>query len=354
MLNPKYAGAYNNLGVALTEMGNYRPAILSYERAMLLQADYPDPYYNLSNLSTQINLPDQKTKKFQKQLTLLLEKKIGIKLICDSLIKSYLNNEISAAKQLQKRLENSVSSDSFKMLNSGDRRFCTAYHKMIKSLLLLERNDGEKKSLPSVFHIGESHCLSFAHRFLKIRGESHQIKPRIIYGAKAWHFAKPKENKFKGILRHHASRIPTGSLVFLSFGEIDCRQDEGILAAATKSKKTIEQLVYNTVCGYLEFISQQFLDSKCDVFVLSVPAPVIVSYGKATLSREISERISLVKEFNKQLRRQAIQLGYRFIDTHSFTTNKHGVSNNEFHLDGTHLAPKALKKIEDIIRLSYS
>ena len=189
---------------------------------------------------------------------------------------------------------------------------------------------------------------------MKIRGESHQIKPRIIYGAKAWHFAKPKENKFKGILRHHASRIPTGSLVFLSFGEIDCRQDEGILAAATKSKKTIEQLVYNTVCGYLEFISQQFLDSKCDVFVLSVPAPVIVSYGKATLSREISERISLVKEFNKQLRRQAIQLGYRFIDTHSFTTNKHGVSNNEFHLDGTHLAPKALKKIEDIIRLSYS
>ena len=87
----------------------------------------------------------------------------------------------------------------------------------------------------------------FCTPILENKRESHQIKPRIIYGAKAWHFAKPKENKFKGILRHHASRIPTGSLVFLSFGEIDCRQDEGILAAATKSKKTIEQLVYNTV-----------------------------------------------------------------------------------------------------------
>lgn len=36
----------------------------------------------------------------------------------------------------------------------------------------------------------------------------------------------------------------TGSLVFLSFGEIDCRPDEGFITAAVKLGKTEEELSF--------------------------------------------------------------------------------------------------------------
>jgi tetratricopeptide (TPR) repeat protein len=346
VLTPNHADAYNNLGVVLTEVGKHSEAIISYERAIQIKKNYPDPHYNLSNILAQINLADQKIDILKIKLTPFVEKKIGIKLICDSLIKSFLNNEISKSKQIQKRLETKLQTESFKILNIRDIRFFTSYNKMIKSLLVLQSHDKDNKKLSSVFHIGESHCLSFAHQHLRIRGESYRIEPRIIFGAKAWHFARPEDNKFKGILRHHMSCIPNRSLVFLSFGEIDCRQDEGILVAAIKSSETIEQLVYKTVCGYLNFISQQFLGNECGLFFFSVPAPVISSDGTKMLSSAILERIFLVKEFNKQLKRCAIKLGHGFIDTYSFTSNEHGASNNEFHLDGTHLSPLALKKIE--------
>ena len=65
---------------------------------------------------------------------------------------------------------------------------------MIKSLLVLEPDDSEQKTLPSVFHIGESHCLSFAHRLLKIR--KHIKSNHVLFMAQR-----------RGILLHRRKQI---------------------------------------------------------------------------------------------------------------------------------------------------
>ena len=46
-LNPDYAKAYNNLGVAYKNQGNTTKAIQLYEKAIELNPDYADAYYNL-------------------------------------------------------------------------------------------------------------------------------------------------------------------------------------------------------------------------------------------------------------------------------------------------------------------
>ena len=230
-------------------------------------------FSNEKNINSQVETSDQKTDKPKKHLTSFVERQIGIKLICDSLVKSYLNNEMTAAKQSEKRLENMVSSDAFKMLNSGDRRFCTAYHKMIKSLLVLEPDDSEQKTLPSVFHIGESHCLSFAHQTIYISSQLNQIQPVLITGGKAWHFANNENNQWKDSLNQQIKSHTYSDKAFISFGEIDCRKDEGILNYAIKNNKDISEVCIKTIKGYLDYMEKMLSPNYSTKYYFGVPAP---------------------------------------------------------------------------------
>ena len=47
--NPNYAGAHNNLGIVLNELGEYQKAISSYEKAIQIQPNYVEAHYNLGN-----------------------------------------------------------------------------------------------------------------------------------------------------------------------------------------------------------------------------------------------------------------------------------------------------------------
>ena len=46
--------------------------------------------------------------------------------------------------------------------------------------------------------------------------------------------------------------------VFISFGEIDCRRDEGILNYAVKNKKDIAVVCEQTVKRYLDYMEETF------------------------------------------------------------------------------------------------
>ncbi len=45
--NPNYAGAHNNLGIVLNELGEYQKAMSSYEKAIQIQPNYAAAHYNL-------------------------------------------------------------------------------------------------------------------------------------------------------------------------------------------------------------------------------------------------------------------------------------------------------------------
>ena len=46
-INPHYAEAYNNMGVALKDKGDPEAAIDSYKQALNINPDYAEAYYNM-------------------------------------------------------------------------------------------------------------------------------------------------------------------------------------------------------------------------------------------------------------------------------------------------------------------
>ena len=114
----------------------------------------------------------------------------------------------------------------------------------------------KKKSSHIIPHIGESHCLSFANQTLSISDKVKTIKPILITGAKAWHFANKTKNKWKDSLTYQIKKLDLTDELFISFGEIDCRIDEGILLHSSKKDKNIEEVCKKTINGYLNYMEQ--------------------------------------------------------------------------------------------------
>ena len=114
--------------------------------------------------------------------------------------------------------------------------------------------DEEPDSENKVYHLGESHCLSYAHRNITIGGSNFSIAPRITFGAKAFHFSRTKQDSFKAITKAHFVSLPKSSKVFLSYGEIDCRPNEGFISAATKLDKPLEELIDQTSRGLCSMV----------------------------------------------------------------------------------------------------
>ena len=229
-------------------------------------------------------------------------------------------------------------------LNPKDQVFCSAYSNYLNALL--QNPLGETSGLGNsnvVYHIGESHCLSYAHRNLEINGETSRIAPMITFGAKAFHFSKANDSAFKAITKANLDSIPKGSQVFVSFGEIDCRPDEGFISAAAKLDHAIEDLISDTVTGYLQWFSKQNKAWNHNMYFVNVPAPEHDQRYGAKMNAVVANVVAL---FNQQMEKQITQYNFNMIDVFEFTLGKEGFSNSWFHIDSKHLGAKALPKIE--------
>ena len=103
---------------------------------------------------------------------------------------------------------------------TSDKVFCSAYSTFIGKLLDAIRDNALAFTIENkVYHLGESHCLSYAHRNIAIGDSSFRITPRITFGGKSYHFSTKKENSYKAITRSNFDRLPDNSKVFISFGE---------------------------------------------------------------------------------------------------------------------------------------
>ena len=229
-------------------------------------------------------------------------------------------------------------------MKAKDREFCSAYGGFLQKLIETTfENEAAISDGQTVFHLGESHCLSYAHKKIKIQGLDHTVTPRITFGGKAFHFSTEKENAFKAITKANFHNLPDASIVFLSFGEIDCRPDEGFISAATKHKKPIKDLVSDTVKGYVDWFIEQNNNKHHSLFFFNVPAPV---YNKKYLA-EVNETVmSTIKLFNSILHQFVLDHDFNIVDVYKFTVGRDGFSNKSFHIDGHHLSSDAVLEIE--------
>ena len=144
----------------------------------------------------------------------------------------------------------------------------------------------------------------------------------------------------------HAKSVLKESIVFLSFGEIDCRQEEGYIKKYSAFSESLVSAVERDVNAYVNFIKNIFDGSNCKIYFFSVPAPVILS---KKLSENDNFQINVIKTFNDKLCKSVMENYYGYIDTYEITKNKDGYSNMKYHSDKRHLSPSILPQIYSYI-----
>ena len=193
--------------------------------------------------------------------------------------------------------------------------------------------------------MGESHCLSFAHQTislslsLSLSSQVKTIQPILITGGKAWHFANQKNNQWKNSLTEQMKNHNYSDEIFISFGEIDCRKDEGILNYAIKKDKDISEVCEKTIKGYLDYMEEMLSSNYSKKYYFGVPAPT----REKELPDELDlKRIKMVKLYNSIFKIEVLSRGSYFLDVYALTSNKDGENNNLYMCDQFHLSTQCL------------
>ena len=253
---------------------------------------------------------------------------------------------LSDQKLVRKHLNvySSCLPSSIAKLEAKDQVFCSAYNGFLQKMIETPfENEATFSGDQTIFHLGESHCLSYAHKKIKLQGMDYTVTPRITFGAKAFHFSIKTENQYKAITRANFHSLAQGSKVFLSFGEIDCRPDEGFISAATKLNRPIENIINETVEGYVSWLVDQNRNKKHCLFIFNVPAPIYDADYTSAINDQVK---STIEFFNNVLNKTVLDYNLNIIDVYKFTVGYNKFSNGSFHIDHRHLSSDAIPEIE--------
>jgi hypothetical protein len=256
-------------------------------------------------------------------------------------IEAYLLEDFHQARASLENYGNCNLKD-LEALSKKNAIFCKGYQQFLQRLLIRPIQSHLSDSR-LVYHIGESHCLSYAHQKIKLNNKEHKITPLITFGGKAFHFSKKGSNKFKEITKQNLRSVPKKSQIFVSFGEIDCRANEGFLHASERSQHSIENIIVNTVKSYVKWFEEQNKYYNHTLYFFNVPAPVYNHNIDSNLNSNVAKAVSL---FNTELKNQVKICGLGLLDVYKYTVDINGFSNELFHIDKYHLGNYLLPEIE--------
>jgi tetratricopeptide (TPR) repeat protein len=336
-LNPNYAEAHNNLGNALRRQGKIEEAVASYRTAISLKPDVV-ALSNLGNAYKELGDADAAIAISHQAWELDPEGFSGLTSAIRLAVLYYLKGDVSKA--------NETLSLSQYILNTQEEKFAAGIeywallHKLLQDGQTTAVGDNEQQVGEILYVIGESHMLSVHNRSFIHDGSRVRCQGHWVEGCKQWHLANSEENTYKYSLRRLLNAIPRQAKIMLMIGEIDCRIDEGIMAAWKKSNgKRIEDITSSTVIGYLNYVSHIAAGRDQKLIICGVPAPNV---GLDLLTQKDSEQfLSLVANFNSALREHALGQGWGFLDLFAMTNCGMGRSDGRWHLDQHHLRPAA-------------
>lgn len=342
-LNPEFRVALDNLGSCLKKMGLLQESITQHLKAHDLDPSSPLEYVHLFQSLALSHITDDALHVAQKGLEVTttpsperLELLIGIAII------SWLSGQYDLTREA---LENS------KFCSHGDFSSPAIlkeynYKKTLRSFrhyllnLLTIRSDNpvlyQGETDEPIFFVGESHCLSPSETLVQYKERTYRVLSTFINGCKAWHLGQSEGNEFKKSLEILLKALPSQSKIVVGVGEIDCREDEGILPAFKNKGVDFHFSVPKIVEAYVAYatlLARQF-------------SHTLIFYGVPALSeqRELTrapEQRGLLREiiqlFNMELRQACNRNGWEFLDVFSAT-----LANKTFHIDTHHLHPKTL------------
>ncbi len=340
-IDSNYREAYNNLASALEEIGTFNEAVVNYKQAIKISSNYNEPVLNLIPMLIQLN----KIKDIQELPK--IKNNLMYKIYLS--ISTFIDEQFIETRSLLTQIENEINEATLSPLNMNDKKFLLAYFtfldKLCSNSLKKEDSTPTKTEKNIIYHIGDSHSLSFAHQELSLENKIYTIETLIIFGAKAWHLGNNETNKYKAYFQNHINALEKGSHLILSFGEIDCRVDEGIISHYLKTGSNLYDIVYETVKGYIEYSEKKLYGLEIKRSYIGIPAPVIKDSDFSSNSNT-PLRIEIVKLFNECLMTIASEKKLNIIDVYELTVNNQGISNAKYMCDDFHLDPLSLKDLK--------
>jgi len=340
-LKPNYAKAHSNLGIILRSLGKLQDAELSYRKAIEINPNFAEALSNMGNILSdlgkikelvQISESTLKSRSINIEYKLLASLRLTIANLLRGDFPETLLNINKTNNLINQGAINNFKDELNKKYSFNFSRFLTSLYPLLEK----ENLYPDSRKIP---HFGESHCISFAHQTLSLSCQLKQIQPVLIAGGKAWHFANSKNNQWKSSLTHQMKNHAYSDKVFISFGEIDCRKDEGILIYAIKNEKNISKICETTIKGYLDYMEEILTPNYSKKYYFGIPAPTI---GKELTDELDFKRIKMVRLYNSIFKKEVLSRGSYFLDVYKLTSNKEGLNNNIYMCDDTHLSPKYL------------
>jgi hypothetical protein len=187
-----------------------------------------------------------------------------------------------------------------------------------------------------VYVLGDSHVLSIAWQTGVVHGRPRVFVPVLVTGLKAWHTRRQTQFFTNTCLRRSIERIPPGSMIMISAGEIDCREGMGGPLLEGYTDNCLHH-VQTTVKEYVNVLAS----FQRPMFVLPV-APHLQRTAKGRALGQASRRQTM-RVWNQQLRRS---LGpcdnLAFLDyvehlSSSCDPDQDFCLRKVFNADGTHL-----------------
>ena len=333
-IRPDYAQAHGNLATVLLDLGQLNEAIASCRRALELQPDHVETLSNLGNALWGLGECDQTILAYQKALAIDPDSITAVWLV----ILHYLAGDMAQCRQMLDRSQHVMTSTKPEHLPA--RNFRGYVDLLLQHSSQLREPNFQSRQLDHLYVIGESHCLAAHGEVVRYRERELRCSADLVMGCKQWHLGNDQANQYKRKFEMAMARLPQRSSVLLTFGEIDCRADEGILKATKGARgKSLEEAARSTVQDYVSYVARVNVQHGHQIVIGGVPAPNI---SLSSLSAETAQQlVRLIRLFNVILREQANVTGMDFLDVYSLSDRGDGIASGDWHIDNYHLFPKA-------------
>jgi tetratricopeptide (TPR) repeat protein len=332
-IKPDYADAHNNLGNTLKDQCKLEEAVASYQKAITNKPDFADAHYNLGVALNEQDKLDEAFTSLQKAII----NKPDFANACTSLaILLWLKEDLSGLAECIKPVKN------LENLPEKSAEFVLPYQILLSRLLEYKKRHQElylhSEQLPTLYVMGESHCLPAANTIVTFKGKKHRIQSRIIIGCKAWHLANNINNKYKQQFEVIAKTIPDRESVVVIFGEIDCRVKEGIIKHHRKTNNNLPEAIKQLSQDYVSFITNAFHGRGINIIFSGIPA--IPDIDNKFSPEDVAIWSKTVSLLNDDINREAANHDLQFLDFYSLSKKENYNPSVECFIDSHHLLPQ--------------
>ena len=208
---------------------------------------------------------------------------------------------------------------------------------MILKLLIILQKIGLPKSHydETIYTLGESHSLVPAHRVISDEANKYTFSPRFLMGIKMYHFQPGIKNYQTLAFSQALKSIPLDAKILITIGEIDCRLDEGIILYARKKGLVVNEVLTDTIDGFLESLLQE---RNSNFIIQGIPTLNLNRYTDRTFE-EKTLLAQLIEKANSYLKFRCKKIGFRFFDIAEAMKELGKSGNDSAHIDSIHVSP---------------